>query len=123
VAAGACLEPKRLPTWATLGIQAGVDGGLLLSNSISLGLLHLCFLGSAQLQGRRPLLMFRFQTLRLSLAGQCLWSRSMPQPAKGRDAFFALIASERMGPGRQWLAARGRGGGLALWVRGEDGSP
>jgi hypothetical protein len=27
--------------------------------------------------------------------------------------FFALIAAERTGEG--WLAARGRGGGLALW--------
>lgn len=108
---------------ASLGLHPSDDGGLLLSNSIALGLLKLCFHGSAQLQGRRPLLMFQFETVKLSLAGWNMWTLSLPKPAKRREPFFALIASERSSDGPQWLAARGRGGGLALWVREEDGSP
>jgi hypothetical protein len=108
---------------ATLGIHLSADGGMLLSNSIALGPLKLCFDGSAALQGRRPLLVFQFQTLRLSLAGQTLWTLSLPKPAKGQTPFFALIASQSTSHGPRWLAARGRGGGLALWLREEDGSP
>ena len=37
------------------------------------------------------------------------------QPIEERNMpFFALIAMEERG---QWLSARGRGGGLALWLR------
>jgi hypothetical protein len=108
---------------ASLAIQPAADGGLLLSNSIALGLLRLCFHGSAQLRGRRPLLLFQFQTMRVSMAGISLWTLALPGPAKGRDPFFALIASQWADTGQHWLAARGRGGGLALWVREEDGSP
>jgi hypothetical protein len=108
---------------ARLGIHPADDGGLLLSNSIALGLLKLCFVGSAELRGRRPLLVFQFQTMQLSLAGRTVWTLSLPKPDKRQEPFFALIASERTSAGKHWLAARGRGGGLALWVREEDGSP
>jgi hypothetical protein len=30
--------------------------------------------------------------------------------------FFALLGRGRSAAGEDWLAARGRGGGLALWV-------
>ncbi|MEB3319286.1 MAG: hypothetical protein VKO39_14250 [Cyanobacteriota bacterium] len=108
---------------ARLGIHLAADGGMLLSNSIALGPLKLCFDGTAALQGRRPLLMFQFHTLRLSVAEHTLWTRSLPMLAKGQAPFFALIASQPTGHGPRWLAARGRGGGLALWLREADGSP
>jgi hypothetical protein len=108
---------------ACLGLEEARDGGLRLSNTIALGPLKLCFHGAAELRGRRPLLVFQFQTLRLSLAGYPLWTLSLPATTPGREPFFALIASQRTRNEQRWLAARGRGGGLALWVREEDASP
>lgn len=105
---------------ASLGIQPGEGRALRLSNSIALGLLKLCFTGSGQLEQRRPLLVFHFSQMQISLAGTTLLTLSLPKPAKGKDPFFALIASDQPNQGPRWLAARGRGGGLALWVRQED---
>ena len=87
------------------------EGALTLCNSVRLGPLELRFQGPGQLVGSRPLLQFRFDTLELTLAGQRLLRRALPAPAPQRMPFFALIGRSPEG----WLAARGRGGGLALW--------
>jgi hypothetical protein len=88
------------------------DGeGLALSNAVRLGALELCFRGPGRLVGSRPLLEFRFETLTLNLAGWTVLRRCLPEPAPRRVPFFALITRSPQG----WLAARGRGGGLALW--------
>ena len=86
-------------------------GDLSIGNSISLGPLKLRFNGPGWLQGKRPLLCFRFDRLTLELGGSPLFERSLPEPKPKRTPFFALIAVEQ----DQWLVARGRGGGLALW--------
>ena len=87
---------------------------LVLRNSVTVGPLSLCFYGHGQLQGRRPLLQFSFDRLQVRWREQILLERSLPQPEARKLPFFALIALERQGEGG-WLAARGRGGGLALW--------
>jgi len=74
--------------------------------------LELRFRGAGQLLGRRPLLQFSFQQLQVSLGGRLLIQRDLPEPAARRLPFFALIARDPSG----WLAARGRGGGLAVWT-------
>jgi hypothetical protein len=84
---------------------------LQLCNAVSLGALDLCFRGPGRLTGTRPLLQFQFDVLTLSLAGKTLLERRLPAPAAGRMPFFALLGRSPGG----WLAARGRGGGLALW--------
>lgn len=95
---------------ARLEIRREQDG-LVLCNAVRLGALELRFRGPGQLLGARPLLQFHFETLELTLAGRSLLKRSLPAPAPRRMPFFALIARAPQG----WLAARGRGGGLALW--------
>ena len=80
-------------------------------NAVSLGPLKLRFNGPGWLQGKRPLLCFLFETLTLELGGRPLLQRALPAPKAKRTPFFALIAVEQ----GQWLVARGRGGGLALW--------
>jgi hypothetical protein len=87
---------------------------LVLRNSVTVGPLSLCFFGHGQLQGRRPLLQFSFDRLQVRWWERILLERSLPQPETRKLPFFALIALERQGEGG-WLAARGRGGGLALW--------
>jgi len=83
-----------------------------ISNAVNLGSLELRFQGRAALSGRRPLLRFQFELLTLSLAGRTMLERRLPAPPERRKPFFALIARDPTG----WLAARGRGGGLALWT-------
>ena len=72
------------------------------------------FEGPARLSGSRPLLVFHFHTVKLMLGGITLLNRSIPEPPRQRQPFFALIATTADG---QWLTARGRGGGLALWMK------
>jgi hypothetical protein len=95
---------------ARLEISSSPDG-LMLRNAVTLGPLELCFQGPGWLTGVRPLLVFRFELLELQLAGRSLLRRPLPAPDPRRLPFFALIARDSSG----WLAARGRGGGLALW--------
>ncbi|WP_043696431.1 hypothetical protein [Synechococcus sp. KORDI-49] len=90
------------------------DGALRIANQVNLGSLRLRFDGEAELTGRRPLLMFSFRSVRLSLGTLTLFERGLPQPDARRMPFFALIGLDRE-QGR--LSARGRGGGLALWMR------
>lgn len=88
-----------------------VDGHLLIVNAINLGALELRFCGQARLIGKRPLLQFSFGSLMLTMGGQTLLHQSLPPVSARRMPFFALISRDDAG----WLAARGRGGGLALW--------
>jgi hypothetical protein len=103
------------PLGACLAISAMDGGHLGMRNSVRLGSLQLCFVGEGELRGRRPLLVFWFERVELRLARRLLWQRPLPRPEDERSRpFFALIASRRQGE-EGWLAARGRGGGLALW--------
>lgn len=92
------------------------SGALTVVNSVQLGALQLRFSGSGTLRGRRPLLEFWFSQLELRLGSRTLWGQTISrQPEPRRRPFFALIA--RTGTAdSNWLLARGRGGGLALWV-------
>jgi len=88
--------------------------GLKLTNAVRIGPLELRFQGPGWLEGRRPLLRFRFDRLEIHAGQRLLLQRSLPAPDPRRGAFFALIASGAEG---RWLAARGRSGGLAVWRR------
>ena len=106
----------KLLQWlnARLSIRCAADGdcaNLQVCNSVSLGPLRLRFNGPGRLQGKRPLLCFHFESLTLELSGLSLFQRALPKPKPERTPFFALIAVQQ----EQWLLARGRGGGLALW--------
>lgn len=106
---------------ATAAAEATADiPPLEIINSVRLGMLELRFCGEARLQGRRPLLLFRFLRLQLRLGERALLDRPLPAAAPFSSLpvaglpFFALIAAD---PEGAWLAARGKGGGLALWQR------
>ena len=103
---------------ARLELATTTNGSeLAICNAINLGPLVLRFQGNAELLGRRPLLMFQFNALEITLWGRRVLQRSLPSPAPQRRPFFALIARDPSG----WLAARGRGGGLALWTLAQPG--
>ena len=80
-------------------------------NSIQFGELLLRFVGYGELKGKQPLLPFLFENIELKLGQNILYNRVLKVPDSKSRPFFALIA---MGESRDWLAARGKGGGLAL---------
>jgi hypothetical protein len=111
-------EASAVTSWALRLVNARLelsetgDGPLSISNAVNLGALELRFQGVAQLHGHRPLLRFQFDSLSLTLGNQTLLRRPLtPTTEPRRQPFFALIRRDPSG----WLAARGRGGGLALW--------
>ncbi len=83
-------------------------------NSIQFGALQIRFVGLGDLTGRRPLLLFYFERIELKLGGRLLLSRTLDIPDEKQRPFFSLIGMESTG---RWLAARGKGGGLALWLK------
>lgn len=98
---------------ATLELQnSGTE--LRLVNAVNLGALKLQFSGVAELTGLRPLLQFGFTDLELKWGEARLWHRPVTMGNGRQRPFFALIALD---PKQGWLAARGRGGGLALWEK------
>ncbi len=85
-----------------------------ISSSIQFGALSLRFMGSGYLQGSQPLLMFYFERIELVFGTSILFSRDLVIPKENNFPFFALIS---MDENKKCLAARGRGGGLAVWIR------
>ncbi len=86
-----------------------------INNSIKFGTLEIIFLGNGELKGTQPLLPFYFRRIELKIGEKVLLGRDLPIPEDNDRPFFALIG---MGNGGEWLSARGRGGGLALWLKG-----
>ena len=97
-----------------LGIVLSFLFSLSIENSIEFGSLSIRFLGLGGLRGDRPLLPFFFQSIELKLGSKVLLKRSLAVPEQKDMPFFALIGKAENG---EWLSARGRGGGIALWVK------
>ena len=87
---------------------------LEINNSIQFGALLIKFIGLGELQGQRPLLIFYFDRIELKVGERILVKRLLKIPEKKERPFFALIGIDK---DKRWLAARGRGGGLALWKK------
>ena len=86
----------------------------IIANSINLGLITLKFSGYANLERKQPLLPFSFNCIEIKLGSLTILNRPLPAPVKKERPFFALIAIDANG---EWLSARGKGGGLALWIK------
>ena len=95
-------------------IQKQKEEKFTIANSIKLGLLSMRFSGCANLERKQPLLPFSFDCIEIKLASITVFKRSLPTSDKKKRPFFALIAIDSNG---KWLSARGKGGGLALWVQ------
>ena len=85
-----------------------------IKNSISFGLLKITFIGSAELKGLRPLLFFYFKELKISISDFSIFDKELKKPEDQRMPFFSLVGISTKD---NWLCARGRGGGLAIWVK------
>tara|TARA_Y100001968_G_scaffold82643_1_gene73682 strand:- start:6712 stop:7215 length:504 start_codon:yes stop_codon:yes gene_type:complete len=85
-----------------------------IANSIQFGLISIIFSGKANLERKQPLLPFYFDCIHIKLASLTILKRTLQTPQQKERPFFALVAIDSNG---KWLSARGKGGGLALWIR------
>ena len=94
--------------------SADENQGYAIQNSIRFGLFSIVFKGEAFLKGKRPVLFFFFNKVIFSISTINLLEKDLEKPATKKLPFFSLIALEE---NNDWLCARGKGGGLALWIR------
>ena len=85
-----------------------------IKNSINFGLLNITFIGKAELKGLRPLLAFYFDELKISISSLLIFNKELKKPEDKKMPFFSLVGISTKD---KWLCARGRGGGLAIWVK------
>ena len=85
-----------------------------IKNSISFGMLSIIFCGHASLKGPRPLLPFFFENLIINFGSLTLVKKPIKKPEDKQMPFFSLIAISKV---NNWMCARGRGGGLAIWIK------
>ena len=88
--------------------------GLSISTSIKFGMLSINFYGSGYLKGKQPFLSFFFRFIEIKSGSSILLKRSIKQAKDKKKSFFELIALEKS---EGWLAARGQGGALILWLK------
>lgn len=91
-------------------------------NSVQFGLLKIVLTGPVKFWNNKNILAFDFTKMRLSLSGLKLYQgyirggkdreESFYQQTLKQQAFFTYFLIED-----NYIAARGKGGGLALWVR------
>jgi len=92
-----------------------------ITNQARVGALAMTFTGPCRYEGKKNLLVFDFTELEISAFGRSLYrgkvgGKAQAQPFVerriGKLPFFAFFCITG-----EFVAARGRGGGLALWVR------
>jgi hypothetical protein len=128
--AGVILGAGRfLPSWVKIHLsysqsESNQEQGTV-QNSVAFGLLQLVLTGPTQFWSKTNMLAFDFTRMRVSLSGLKLYDGYI---RKGQDrearfyeqgvkeqAFFTYFLVQNNA-----IAARGRGGGLALWTRVSD---
>ena len=85
----------------------------IIKNSIRIGLISFIFIGNAFLKGKRPLLSFYFENFYFKVGNLTLLKRAINKIDSEKMPFFSLIAIDN---NQKWLVARGKGGGLAVWI-------
>lgn len=117
--------PKLVPThisFQTIQASDATPGTGEISNSVQLGSVLLKLQGPAQYPGKKNLLAFEFIQMQISLFGRVIYSgdirggkvqaENFYSQSVAKLPFFAFFLVTE-----DFIAARGRGGGLALWIR------
>lgn len=125
---------RYLPKWIKIQFSYAQTPDLTLSeaeaggveNSVKIGALKLTLSGPTKFFPKQKLLAFDFTAFTLQLGNKVLYSGKMRGGDNSRDlfyqepikkqAFFRYFLIEE-----DYVAARGRGGGLALWRREREG--
>lgn len=113
--------PKFIPASITFTRDNDVEMTGTVTNQLLVGTVKFKFDGPCRYPGKKNLLAFDFTELQLKILGATIYQGKIRSKRSGFDfaklsiadlPFFAFFwASETS------IAARGRGGGLALWVR------
>ena len=90
------------------------ESNFQIKNSIKLGLVSIVFEGEAFFIGKRPLLEFYFNFFYFKFAGINIITKKLNNTNEKNNPFFSLIAVDK---NKKWMCARGKGGGLALWLK------
>jgi hypothetical protein len=95
-----------------------------IANQVAVGLVRLKLTGPYKYVGKKNLLAFDFINIEVRILDRIVYQGKMPKKQKadrafsdksiGELPFFSFIAASHQG-----IAARGRGGGLALWIKSE----
>jgi hypothetical protein len=111
--------PSFIP--AAISFQPNPDGTIGITNQITIGLIGLKLNGPARYDEKKRLLAFDFTQLEVSVLGKKVYEGKFPGPRQGKNfddipigrlPFFSFFqVTDR------FVAARGRGGGLAIWVK------
>ncbi|NER82442.1 MAG: hypothetical protein F6K42_23335 [Leptolyngbya sp. SIO1D8] len=115
--------PKIAIAQITFAPDESVLTQLAIANELSLGSLQIRFTGPARYSGKKNLLAFDFTHLEVRCFNVLLYKgkvgsrnrakkQSFAETKIGALPFFAFFAATE-----DYIAARGRGGGLAIWVR------
>ncbi len=83
-------------------------------NSVQLFGFTIKFSGFGELTGKQPILFFSFDRIIVKLGRITFINRSLEPLIDNKRPFFSLVALEES---CGWLAARGKGGGLAVWIK------
>lgn len=118
--------PKIVKAQISFNAQAPLStqtpSPLQIGNQLQIGSLSLQLTGPAQYLGKKNLLAFDFTHMQLCLFGRALYSGNFRKgQAQAQDfyhqsiaklPFFAFFLATE-----EFIAARGRGGGLAIWIK------
>ena len=111
--------PKLLP--ATIAFAPSEDNPIAVTNKVNVGLITLLLTGPARYEAAKNILPFDFTRLEVKILGQTIYNGKFPGPREGlvfneiaisKLPFFAFFQVND-----RFIAARGRGGGLAMWVK------
>lgn len=114
-----------LPSWipAQISFQPSdmSDAPIAVTNQITIGLVQLKLSGPAKYLDKKNLMGFDFTHIEVKILGQTVYNGKFPSPRAGKVfgditigqlPFFAFFEVNE-----KFIAARGRGGGLAIWVQ------
>ncbi|MFQ3615310.1 MAG: hypothetical protein SNJ50_01255, partial [Cyanobacteriota bacterium] len=115
--------PQFVPAQISFASDAPATNQGTIANQVTLGGLWLRFIGPCRFQPKKNLLAFDFTEMAIGVGDRPLWQRTLRQESAEAFAaraiaklpFFAFFQATP-----QFLAARGRGGGLAIWVKRSD---
>jgi len=114
--------PRLIPAGITF--EADVPGALtgVVQNQIQLGGLFLQLSGVCRYQPPKNLMVFDFTALHLCLFGLTLYQGAIRGGSARAEAFAKMAIAQLpffafFCVGDRYIAARGKGGGLAIWVK------
>jgi hypothetical protein len=117
--------PAIAPGTISFSQDEDTPDALSIQNQLQFGPLKLQFSGPAKFLPKKNLLAFDFVRLQLFVGNWQLFTLPIPGKTSRGESFQATAISQLpffafFAATENYIAARGRGGGLALWVKGED---